>query len=468
MVLLAPLKRHSPTNANTVSNEDANSDQLVPKVTRKRAKHTRTRLGCATCRFRHVRCGMERPSCLRCSSTGRVCDFVEDSNNERRSSLLAKSAYVSIVPRPNPNDAIYQPAPQTGRWINFYQGHSAPEFAGYFDVEFWSTTILQLSYREQCVHQMLVAIGSLHESLKSGLAQHSDSNAVSLYKYAEAEYTRAVSLLNTHMTHRGWSALEITLVCSILGIMFEWLRGGYQDAVRHLTSSFNILSTWLSHSAPSSTTTFGSPEGHLIRSQIKPIFHILVLQSRMLPIPPSVPPKIVRAPEQIMPEFSSVAHARNIQLDLLTYVLMAPPKVAGSKGRTHQVVAEPLRQWSDKFALFISQQPQLASNPCVKILKVWRIITEMISLSPFSSEPASLNGLIKKLSTFLDDIESRKIAVDIGAVAIFYYTAAYCRHPETHRRAIALLKSAGGPWGHHVAIKAQQEYARLEDNDLKL
>ncbi|KAK1706806.1 hypothetical protein BDP67DRAFT_163945 [Colletotrichum lupini] len=446
MVLLAPLKRHSPTNANTVSNEDANSDQLVSTVTRKRAKHTRTRLGCATCRIRHVRCGLERPSCLRCSSTGRVCDFVEDSGNERRSSLLAKNAYVSIVPRPNPNDAIYQLAPQTGRWINFYQGHSAPEFAGYFDVEFWSTTILQLSYREQCVHQMLVAIGSLHESLKSGLAQHSDSNAVSLYKYAEAEYTRAVSFLNTHMTHRGWSALEITLVCSILGIMFEWLRGGYQDAVRHLTSSFKILSTWLSHTAPPSTTTFGSPGGHLIRSQIKPIFHILVLQSRMLPIPPSVPPK----------------------LDLLTYVLVVPPKDTGSKGRTHQVVAEPLRQWSDKFALFILQQPQLGSDPCVKILKVWRIITEMISLSPFSSEPDSSNGLIMQLSTFLDDIESRKIAVDIGAVAIFYYTAAYCRHPETHCRAIALLKSAGGPWGHHIAIKAQPEYARLEDNDPKL
>ncbi|KAK1524626.1 hypothetical protein CPAR01_13574 [Colletotrichum paranaense] len=451
MVLLAPLKRHSPTNANTVSNEDANSDQLVSTMTRKRAKHTRTRLGCATCR-----------------STGRVCDFVEDSSNERRSSLLAKSAYVSIVPRPNPNDAIYQLAPQTGRWINFYQGHSAPEFAGYFDVEFWSTTILQLSYREQCVHQMLVAIGSLHESLKSGLAQHSDSNAVSLYKYAEAEYTRAVSLLNTHMTHRGWSALEITLVCSILGIMFEWLRGGYQDAVRHLTSSFKILSTWLSHTAPPSTTTFGSPGGHLIRSQIKPIFHILVLQSRMLPIPPSVPPKVVQAPEQIMPEFSSVAHARNVQLDLLAYVLVVPPKVTGSKGRTHQVVAEPLRQWSDKFALFVSQQPQLASDPCVKILKVWRIITEMIPLSPFSSEPDSSNGLIMQLSTLLDDIESRKIAVDIGAVAIFYYTAAYCRHPKTHCRAIALLKSAGGPWGHHVAIKAQQEYARLKDNDPKL
>ncbi|KXH28870.1 hypothetical protein CSIM01_03520 [Colletotrichum simmondsii] len=374
MVLLAPLKRHSPTNANTVSNEDANSNQLVPIATRKRAKHTRTRLGCATCR---------------CSSTGRVCDFVEDSNNERRGSLLAKSAYVSIVPRPNPNDAIYQPAPQTGRWINFYQGHSAPEFAGYFDVEFWSTTILQLSYREQCVHQMLVAIGSLHESLKSGLAQQSDPHAVNLYKYAEAEYTTAVSLLNTHMTHRGWSALEITLVCSILGIMFEWLRGGYQDAVRHLTSSFKILSTWLSHNAPPSTTTFGSPGGHLIRSQIKPIFHILVLQSRMLPIPPSVPPKVVQAPEQNIPDFSSVAHARNVQLDLLTYVLVVPLKVAGSKERTRQVVAEPLRQWSDKFALFISQQPHLASDPC-------------------------------------------------------------------------------GPWGHHVAIKAQQEYARLEDNDPKL
>lgn len=312
---------------------------------------------------------------------------------------------------------------------------------------------------------MLVAIGSLHESLKSGLVQQVDSGAVNLYKYAEAEYTRAVSLLNTHMTHRGWSALEITLVCSILGIMFEWLRGGYQDAVRHLTSSFKILSTWLSHNAPSSTTTFGSPGGHLIRSQIKPIFHILVLQPRMLPIPPSVPPKVVQAPEQTIPEFSSVAHARNVQLDLLTYVLVVPPKVAGNKGRTHQILAGPLSQWSDNFALFISQQPQLASDARVKILKVWRVITEIIYLSPFSSERSSFHGLNTQLSTFLDDIESRRISVDIGAVAVFFYTASYCRHPETHRRAIAFLESAGGPWGHHVAIKAQQEYTRIEDSN---
>ncbi|KXH59551.1 hypothetical protein CSAL01_09541 [Colletotrichum salicis] len=451
MVLLSPLKRHSPalTNANSVSNESANNGRLVTTVTRKRAKHTRTRLGCGTCR-----------------STGRVCDFVVDSNHEGRNSLLAKNTYVSITPRPIPNDAIYQAAPQTGRWINFYQGHSAPEFVGYFDVEFWSTTILQLSYREQCVHQMLVAIGALHECLKSGLVQHAEPNAVNLHKFAEAEYTRAVSLLNTHMTHREWLALEVTLVCSILGIMFEWLRGGYQDAVRHLTSSFKILSTWLSHNAPSSaTTSFGSPGGHLIRSQIKPIFHILVVQSRMLPISPSVPPWVVQPPEQTLPEFSNVAHARNVQLDILTYVLVVPPKNAGSE-RTPPVVAGPLRQWSDNFAHFLSQQPHLASDPRVKILTVWRISTELTSLSYFSSDEGSPHELVMQFYTFLDDVENRKISIDIGAVALFFYTAAYCRHFETHSRVIALLKSAGGPWGHQVATKAQQEYSRIEDNNL--
>ncbi|KAK1689906.1 hypothetical protein BDP55DRAFT_382711 [Colletotrichum godetiae] len=314
---------------------------------------------------------------------------------------------------------------------------------------------------------MLVAVGSLHEYLKSGLVQHSEPNAVKLYKFAEAEYTSAVGLLNTHMTHRGWSALEVTLVCSILGIMFEWLRGSYQDAVRHLTSSFKILSTWLSHNAPSSSTTsFGSPGGHLIRSQIKPIFHILVVQSRMLPIPPSVPPRVVQPPEQTLPEFSNVAHARNVQLDILTYVLVVPPKSAGTKGRPPLIVAGPLRHWSDNFTHFLSQQPHLASDPRVKILKVWRIVTELISLSHLSSDEGSPHELVMQLSTFLDDIENRKISIDVGAVALFFYIATYCRHFETHSRVIALLKLAGGPWGHHVATKAQQEYSRIEDKNL--
>ncbi|OHF03782.1 C6 zinc finger domain-containing protein [Colletotrichum orchidophilum] len=446
MVLLPPLKWRSPapTNEDSVSNEGTNSDRSVTKVIRKRAKHTRTRLGCGICRFRHVRCGMERPSCIRCSSTGRVCDYITDASNERRNSLTANYAYVAITPRPNPNDAIYHLNPQTGRSINFYQGHSAPEFAGYFDVEFWSTTILQLSYREPCVHQMLVAIGSLHEYLKSGSVVHSNTSGVNLCKHAEADYTKAVGLLNTHMNHKGWSALEVTLVCSILCIMFEWLRGGYQDAVRHLTSSFKILATWISHKEPSSdSTSFGSPGGHLIRSQIKPIFHILVLQSRMLPVPPSVPPK----------------------LDLLTYVLVASPRSARNKGETYQAVAEPLSHWSDNFALFVSQQPHLASDPRVKILKVWRTITELISLSSFSSEERSSHGLAIQLSAFLDEFEDGKISLDIGVVALFYYTAAYCRHADTHRRAMSLLKSVGGPWGSQVANRAQQEYARIEGNN---
>ncbi|KAM0224391.1 hypothetical protein ACHAQD_001960 [Fusarium lateritium] len=53
---------------------DAAEEKAV-KVRQRRA-HTRSRAGCAECRTRRVRCGEQRPTCLNCVKSKRVCEYL--------------------------------------------------------------------------------------------------------------------------------------------------------------------------------------------------------------------------------------------------------------------------------------------------------------------------------------------------------------------------------------------------------
>ena len=62
----------STDNNNSPPTTSSTSQPSSPVATRKK-KITRTRTGCQTCRDRKVKCGEEKPSCLKCQRTNLVC-----------------------------------------------------------------------------------------------------------------------------------------------------------------------------------------------------------------------------------------------------------------------------------------------------------------------------------------------------------------------------------------------------------
>src|SRR5208282_1368636 len=62
----------SSDNNNSPPTTSSPSQPSSPVATQKK-KITRTRTGCQTCRDRKVKCGEEKPSCLKCQRTNLVC-----------------------------------------------------------------------------------------------------------------------------------------------------------------------------------------------------------------------------------------------------------------------------------------------------------------------------------------------------------------------------------------------------------
>lgn len=141
---------------------------------------------------------------------------------------------------------------------------SAQQFAGYFEGEFWSKLVLQVSYREPCVRHIIIALGSLYESFQNDYVGPATSlvDTKNWHKYAVGQYTKAIRLLNAYILAQGWGGLEVTLLCCILFTGFEWLRGSYLAAQRHLRSGLSILRQWQANGAlVVGGTSFWSPSG---------------------------------------------------------------------------------------------------------------------------------------------------------------------------------------------------------------
>jgi hypothetical protein len=96
------------------------------------------------------------------------------------------------------------------------------------------------------VKQAIVALGALHESFndehlppyfRSPLAPHLPHKpSWSLTNLATRSYTCALRELKKHIKPDAYDGLHVSLLCCILFISFEWLRGSYTAALTHLKS----------------------------------------------------------------------------------------------------------------------------------------------------------------------------------------------------------------------------------------
>ncbi|KAM5350999.1 hypothetical protein ACJ41O_003722 [Fusarium nematophilum] len=444
---------------------------------RKRAKHTRSKLGCGVCRIRRVKCDRTRPACERCTKTGRKCDgySLRESGDpillvQRSQSPSSSTAALSLLDRSLCFNA------HGSRALDYFQAKAAPELCGFFENDLWSRLVLQISRRESCVRQMVVALGLLHESF------HPSSHPTSslLRRCAISEYGQGIMLLNSHISTQGWASLEITLLCSILCVAFEWLRGDYDAAHTHLSSSMNVMSQWTNVKRPRSNgTSPSSPGGHMIRTQLGPLWTSLVLQARTMPSSSSSQWHMPLGIEQSREPFSSLDQARRALDVLIAYLL---PETVAKKFRdsTYQYdpwdLALPLSEWSRSFTAFLGTQgPSERASPRVAIMDLWHRTARMFFISSFSTDEADLDGflpefihIVKKVGDLVS-CSTSKFSMDIGIVPLLYYVALKCRHPEVRRRAIEMLRATPrreAVWDSIGAAAVVEEVMRVEEEGL--
>ncbi|KAI4721931.1 hypothetical protein E4T48_01816 [Aureobasidium sp. EXF-10727] len=193
-------------------------------VENKRAYKPRTRTGCITCRIRRIKCDEARPSCQKCSSTGRKCDgyVASPASSPHHNRDLSLN--------------VYKPGEESSA-IEFFLRVSIPQFAGNSPSEFWNRHVLQLARLDDGTREALIALAHFHRDFTTPQYrfQHNQS---ALYHYNAAIRNHIESLSGHRQdTLRSSSAMSTAIVF----ICIEIMQGHLASAVSLLQRSIAML-----------------------------------------------------------------------------------------------------------------------------------------------------------------------------------------------------------------------------------
>ncbi|CAG8890842.1 unnamed protein product [Penicillium egyptiacum] len=190
----------------------------------------KSRSGCKTCKIRRVKCDEEKPSCLRCSTTGRKCEY-----EDRGLSPWAASPFAFT-----PGHALssQNAGRRERRAFEYYFQHVSQHLAGGMHVEFWTGVVPQICRSEPAVWDAMIAISALYENPKQCVHFHflrdRRNKEACFLNNAQQDaltwYSRSISSVSSQI-QRGSADPYIALISCALFICVETIQGHMEQAL---------------------------------------------------------------------------------------------------------------------------------------------------------------------------------------------------------------------------------------------
>ncbi|GLA55118.1 hypothetical protein AnigIFM63604_001607 [Aspergillus niger] len=493
---------------------------------RQRVYRTRTKSGCTTCK--HVKCDEARPSCLRCTSTGRKCDGYATTNTN--STLTA-----TVLPRPSQalTGFRYATGERDIRSFQFFYEKTVFSLAGYCGSELWSRSVLQVSQKEKPIWHALVALGALHENYENSHQipgpwfnrKRHDTFALQQYLAAirallrPSEDTGSPSSTYVTSSHGGTLSVDVCLISCVLFVCYEIMSGHYVAALSHIRSGMKILGE-VAYDA--STGTYHHP---LLRPSTVPNLEIdeirkllIRLQIQVYALTRSIEDSPACSTAQlrgvssdftdIPATFTSLSQARNIyehyssmfRHDYHTLIDAQPPTPPTTNPSLPPLIhhyATILTKWStalDHFEQTRGSTLTTKEQIGLKILQIHRLEHTMM-LEQYNSGSSDstvwdrFNSIFKQIISLSKSVVQLSgpssppptpshtmmptanlpptFSLDLGIIAPLYTTAALCRDPLTRREAVDLLRSCSrqeGVFSSHLCAVAAEKVIALEEH----
>ncbi|KAK3353156.1 hypothetical protein B0T25DRAFT_518283 [Lasiosphaeria hispida] len=285
-------RTYSKSPSPATSTTSAASQTAAKKRTR--ASKPKVRTGCITCKIRRVKCGEEKPSCVRCTSTGRTCDgYEQDPNNNRnqapssygysrirpgslQASELAKSEFLlacrwnealrymrPIAPGIDGTEAekrfFHRILPIITAEIAAVHVGAVGDGGRIFSA-FWNRAARQIGQQDEAVKHAVVALGAAYfmhfrcgpEGSQGELSLEGDGfTREGLDVFTIQQYNKSISKLQRHVGSSSAESVRVTLICCLAFVCLETLRANHGAAVTHLMNGLRILQT-----LPSATFDF--------------------------------------------------------------------------------------------------------------------------------------------------------------------------------------------------------------------
>ncbi|PVI00495.1 hypothetical protein DM02DRAFT_614255 [Periconia macrospinosa] len=200
----------------------------------------KVKTGCITCKNRRVKCDEAKPSCVKCSSTGRICEGYTRSKSgvlglDRKSVIRHESP-----PVPSSVDVLSEYG-EGLQYFEFYQNCVGHSIATAYDSNFWCRVAPRMAQTEPSIRHALIALGYFNKATTGSLkhARLSDERHETLFFH----YNKAVRSLIERMKQISFDP-EIGLVTCILFVCIEFLRGDFITAFTHLQNGLKMISEW--------------------------------------------------------------------------------------------------------------------------------------------------------------------------------------------------------------------------------
>ncbi|PYI26455.1 hypothetical protein BP00DRAFT_355899 [Aspergillus indologenus CBS 114.80] len=222
---------------------------MQAKSGRQRARTTRSRTGCRTCRARRIKCDETPGRCQNCTIAGWPC---EGSDLNR---LPGKATYSAQDAALLPSVAAQFPWTITSdekRCLSFLWHHQIPTsvvVSGVSDLFSPQNLVGQLSAVEPAVYHALVALTAInHQVHEAGIAIPGQSLSSKWHHFALEQSLRSFALLKHRPASQDPRLRQVILVCCLLFVLMELASARYDDANTHLQAGLKILN----EEAPSS------------------------------------------------------------------------------------------------------------------------------------------------------------------------------------------------------------------------
>lgn len=213
---------------------------------------------------RRVKCDETKPSCVRCTSTGRKCDGyapVPDTKNRRKTPKATSTDSNSCTLLRSSSSPVFDLSEDDaeGRSFAFFKDRTLAEISGYFPSDFWERLVPLATFHEPALKHASIALASLHERFEKGDRSILKSNKdIAEGGFALQQYNKAIRCLVQPSGGASKPALDTSLVACVLFACFEVrrskprsvsqvltipqsLRGHHGSALSHIHSGTQIL-----------------------------------------------------------------------------------------------------------------------------------------------------------------------------------------------------------------------------------
>ncbi|PYH88966.1 hypothetical protein BO71DRAFT_403440 [Aspergillus ellipticus CBS 707.79] len=212
----------------------------------------RVQTGCVTCRIRHVKCDETKPSCRRCTSTGRKCDGYADPSTsadkrKKKQGSVQIVGYVHVAQMPSAWDSLGG-EPVENESFHFFRLVTTSNLSGFFDFGFWSYRLLQVSHQYPALWHAMTALARLHRDFATDDTPMTVSRTRDSQKivFALRQYNKSIRalrelLLRPYLTHVD--KLAILSTC-ILYVGLAILQNFHWQAFQQIGNALKLFHLW--------------------------------------------------------------------------------------------------------------------------------------------------------------------------------------------------------------------------------